>query len=75
MIAEVIWLKFEVRYKLNYVSNFLKKLGYSNQKARFISDQQEEEHCQVARKKRLEEKPCLSLLKKPKQKTVWFVWR
>ena len=51
MIAEVIWLKFEVRYNLNYLSSLLKKLGLSYQKARFISDRQEEEAYQVARKK------------------------
>jgi transposase len=55
MIAEVIWLKFEVRYNLNYLSSLLKKLGFSYQKARFISDRQEEETYQIARKKWLEE--------------------
>ncbi len=35
MIAEVIWLKFEVRYNVNYLSSLLKKLGLSYQKARF----------------------------------------
>src|SRR5664280_162044 len=55
MIAEVIWLKFEVRYNVNYLSSLLKKLGLSYQKARFISDRQEEEAYQVARKKWLEE--------------------
>ena len=55
MIAEVIWLKFEVRYNLNYLSSLLKKLGLSYQKARFISDRQEEEAYQLARKKWLEE--------------------
>lgn len=55
MIAEVIWLKFEVRYNLNYLSSLLKKLGFSYQKARFISDRQEEETYQIARKKWVEE--------------------
>jgi transposase len=54
MIAEVIWLKFEVRYNLNYLSSLLKKLGFSYQKARFISDRQEEEKYQAARKEWLE---------------------
>ena len=49
MIAEVIWLKFEVRYNVNYLSSLLKKLGLSYQKARFISDRQEEESYQAAR--------------------------
>jgi len=47
MIAEVIWLKFEVRYNLNYLSSLLKKLGF--QKARFISNRQEEEKYLTAR--------------------------
>ncbi len=53
MIAEVIWLKFEVRYNVNYLPGLLKKLGLSYQKARFISDRQEEEEApyQAARKK------------------------
>ena len=54
MIAEVIWLKFEVRYNLNYLSSLLKKLGFSYQKARFISDRQEQEKYQAARKEWLE---------------------
>jgi len=54
MIAEVIWLKFEVRYNLNYLSSLLKKLGLSYQKARFISDRQEEEKYEAARKEWLE---------------------
>src|SRR5674476_530841 len=55
MIAEVIWLKFEVRYNVNYLSGLLKKPGFSYQKARFISDRQEEEAYKVARRKWLEE--------------------
>ena len=55
MIAEVIWLKFEVRYNVNYLSSLLEKLGLSYQKARFISDRQEEETYQIARKKWLDE--------------------
>ena len=54
MIAEIIWLKFEVRYNLNYLSSLLKKLGFSYQKARFISDRQEEEKYRAARKEWLE---------------------
>ena len=37
------------------LSRALKKLGFSYQKARFISDRQEEETYQIARKKWLEE--------------------
>ena len=54
MIAEIIWLKFEVRYNLNYLSSLLKKLGFSYQKARFISDSHEEEKYELARKEWLE---------------------
>jgi transposase len=66
MIAEVIWLKFEVRYNLNYLSSLLKKLGFSYQKARFISDRQEEEAYQIARKKWLEE-TLSAIIKKAKE--------
>ena len=38
MIAELIWLKFEVRYNQNYLSSLLKKLGFSYQKACFVTD-------------------------------------
>jgi transposase len=66
MIAEVIWLKFGVRYNVNYLSSLLKKLGLSYQKARFISDRQEEEQYQVARKKWLEE-TLPAIIKKAKE--------
>ena len=55
MIAELIWLKFEVRYNPNYLSSLLKKLGFSYQKARFVTDRQDEEEYKLARKKWLEE--------------------
>ncbi len=55
MIAELIWLKFEVRYKPNYLSSLLKKLGFSYQKARFVTDRQDEEKYELARTKWLEE--------------------
>ena len=54
MIGEIIWLKFEVRYNLNYLSCLLKKLGFSYQKAHFISDRQGEEKHELARKNWLE---------------------
>jgi transposase len=54
MIGEVIWLKFGVVYNLNYLSSLLKKLGFSYQKARFVSDRQEEEKYEAARKEWLE---------------------
>ena len=55
MTAELIWLKFEVRYNLNYLSSLLKKLGFSYQKACFVTDRQDEEKYQLERKKWLEE--------------------
>lgn len=54
MIAEVIWLRFGVRFNLNYLSSLLKKMGFSYQKARFISDRQNEEKHELARKEWLE---------------------
>lgn len=54
MIGEVIWLKFGVTYNLNYLSSLLKKLGFSYQKARFVSDRQEEEIYEAKRKEWLE---------------------
>ena len=50
MIAELILLKFSVRYNLNYLPGLLKKLKLSYQKARFISDHQDEEKYELARK-------------------------
>jgi transposase len=55
MIAELILLKFSVRYNLNYLPGLLKKLKLSYQKARFISDHQDEEKYELARKVWLEE--------------------
>jgi transposase len=54
MIAEIIWIKFEVRYNLNYLSCLLKKLGFSYQKARFISDRHEEEKYELSRREWME---------------------
>lgn len=54
MIAEVVWSKFGVCYNLNYLSSLLKKMGFSYQKARFVSDRQNEEKYELARKEWLE---------------------
>jgi len=54
MIGELILLKFGVFYNLNYLPSLLKKLGLSYQKARFISDRQDEEKYEKARKEWLE---------------------
>jgi len=55
MIAEIILLKFSICYNLNYLPSLLKKLGLSYQKAHFISDRQDEEKYEQARKVWLEE--------------------
>ena len=54
MIGEIVWLKFGVTYNLNYLSSLLKKLGFSYQKARFVSDREEEEKYKAARKEWVE---------------------
>jgi putative transposase len=50
MIAEMIWVEFGVKYNPRYLSTLLRKLGLSYQKARFISDRQDEEDYEKARK-------------------------
>ena len=50
MIGELILLKFSVSYHLNYLPYLLKKIGLSYQKARFITDKQDEEKYEKARK-------------------------
>ena len=69
MIAELIVLKFSVSYNLNYLASLLKKLGLSYQKARFISDRQDEEKYELARKAWLEE-TLPALLKKAKEENA-----
>ena len=70
MIAELILLKFSVCYNLNYLPSLLKKLGLSYQKARFISDRQDEEKYEQARKV-WQEETLPALIKKPKKKKQW----
>ncbi len=65
MIGELILLKFSVCYNLNYLPSLLKKLGLSYQKAHFISDRQDEEKYEQARKVWLEE-TLPTLIKKAK---------
>jgi len=65
MIAHLILLKFSVQFNLNYLPSLLKKMGLSYQKARFISDRQDEEKYQQARKVWLEE-TLPALIKKAK---------
>ena len=66
MIAELIWLKFEVRYNLNYLSSLLKKLGFSYQKACFVTDRQDEEKYELERKNWLE-KTLPAIMKKAEE--------
>ena len=69
MIAELIVLKFSVSYNLNFLASLLKKLGLSYQKARFISDRQDEERYELARKVWLE-KTLPALLKKAQEENA-----
>ena len=55
MIASLILLKFSICFNLNYLPSLLKKMGLSYQKARFISDRQDEEKYEQARKVWLDE--------------------
>ena len=66
MVAELILLNFSVGYNLNYLPSLLKKLGLSYQKAHFISDRQDEEKYEQARKVWLEES-LPALIKKAKE--------
>ena len=50
MIAELIWLKFGVKYNPRYLSGMLKKMGLSYQKAKFESAKADEEEYKKARK-------------------------
>jgi transposase len=51
LIAELVMLRFNVKYNPRYLSSLLKKMGLSYQKARFISDKCDEEEYKKARKK------------------------
>ncbi len=50
MVAELIWLKFGVKYNPCYLCRLLKKMGLSFQKAKFESDKTDEEEYEKARK-------------------------
>ena len=66
MISELIFIKFSVRFNLNYLPSLLKKMGLSYQKARFISDRKDEEKYEKARKE-WEENTLPDLIKKAKE--------
>jgi transposase len=54
MLGELIVRKFGVSYNLNYLSDLLKKMGLSHQKAIFVSDKGDEEEYEKARKEWVE---------------------
>ncbi len=66
MISELIFAKFEIKYNPRYLSTLLRKMGLSYQKARFVSDKQEEKEYQKARTKWLK-KTWPRLLKEAKE--------
>lgn len=56
LIAELILLKFGVKYNPRYLSSLLKKMGLSYQKARFISDKHDEDEYKKARQEWCDER-------------------
>jgi len=69
MIAELILMKFGVKYNPRYLSGLLKKMGLSYQKAKFIPANWDEEEYRAARKK-WEEETWPNLLKKAKEENA-----
>ncbi len=69
MIKELIVRKFGVSYNPKYISTLLKKIGLSYQKARFISDKENEEECEKARKE-WREKTWPEIVKKAKKENA-----
>src|ERR687893_829447 len=55
MLVELIWRRWGVCYNPRYLSSLLAKLGLSYQKARFVSDRQDEEGYKQARREWVEE--------------------
>ncbi len=71
LIQDLIWRKFKVEYSVQYIAELLKTLGYSWQKARFVSDHLED----VSEEQRewLEEKwPEILRLAKTRQALILF---
>jgi len=50
LIAELVMLKFNVKYNPRYLASLLKKMGGTIQKAKFISDKFDEDEYKKARK-------------------------
>jgi len=65
LIAELIWRRWGIRYNPRYLSRLLKKLGFSYQKARFVSDKCDEEAYEKARRE-WSQKTWPALLKRAK---------
>lgn len=55
LIAELILVKFRVKYNPRYLSTLFTKMGLSYQKARFISVRPDEEEYEKARKEWVDE--------------------
>jgi transposase len=74
LIAELIWRRFGVRYQPRYLSSLLKKLGLSYQKARFITDRQDDEPYQRTRRRWVEQTwPGLLQQAKASEAVILFV--
>ena len=74
MIQQLIYERFEVFYNVFYLAQLLKHLGFSYQKAAFVSDHLNEEKrhawCtttwpQICHTRRKRNKPCCSLVMRP----------
>jgi len=67
LIAELVYLKFGVRYNPRYLCSLLKKLGFSYLKAGFVPESWDQEEVEKTRKKWLEE-TLPALLRQAKEK-------
>ena len=56
LITHLVYLSFGVRYNPRYLCSFLKKLGFSYQKAKFVPVAWDEETTQLSRKKWIDER-------------------
>lgn len=69
MIQELILEKFQVYYSVHYLSQLLNNLGFSYQKARFVSD-----HLDAEKRKEWIEKTWPEILKKAKQTGAYLLF-
>ena len=70
LIQDLIWQKFKVKYSIHYIAELLKNLGYSYQKARFVSDHIEDVASE--QKEWMETWPKIMRLAKEKDAMVLF---